>query len=118
MLKEIQKPEEVRVVDSEGDATLYYFEPSETPKTFENLASLCKNVKMSLRCQEVLDTHTKLSIQKIADAAENAFAERAILLNENLLLFEQNNEKTTRTSIKVTVVGTAKVMSYEDIVEA
>jgi len=73
---------------------------------------------MSLRRQEVLDTHTKLSIQKIADAAENAFAERAILLDENLLLFEQNNEKTTRTSIKATVVGTAKVMSYEDIIEA
>jgi hypothetical protein len=73
---------------------------------------------MSLRSQEVLDTYTKRSIQKIADAAENAFAERAILLDENLLLFEQNNEKTTRTSMKATVVGTAKVMSYEDIVEA
>jgi hypothetical protein len=54
----------------------------------------------------------------LVDAAENAFAERAILLDENLLLFEQNNEKTTRTSIEATVVGTAKVMSYEDIVEA
>jgi hypothetical protein len=30
----------------------------------------------------------------------------------------QNNEKTTRTSIKATIVGTAKVLSYEDIVEA
>jgi hypothetical protein len=39
-------------------------------------------------------------------------------LDENLLLFEQNNEKNTRTSIKATVVGTAKVLSYEDIVEA
>jgi hypothetical protein len=39
-------------------------------------------------------------------------------LDENLLLFEQNNEKITRTSIKATVVGTAKVLSYEDIVEA
>ena len=108
----------MRVVDSKGDATLHYLEPPETPKTFENLASLRKTVEMSLRRQEVLDTHTKLSIQKIADAAENAFAERAILLDENLLLFQQNNEKTTRTSIKATIVGTAKVMSYEDIVEA
>jgi hypothetical protein len=38
-------------------------------------------------------------------------------LDENLLLFEQNNEKNTHTSIKATVVGTAKVLSYEDIVE-
>jgi hypothetical protein len=91
VLKEIQKSEEARVVDSKGDASLHYLEPPETQKTFEKLASLRKTVKMSLRRQEVLDTHTKLSIQKIADAAENVFAERAILLDENLLLFEQNN---------------------------
>jgi len=65
-----------------------------------------------------LDARTKLSIQKVVNAAKNAFADRAILLDENLLLFEQNNEKNTRTSIKATVVGTAKVLSYEDIVEA
>jgi hypothetical protein len=45
-------------------------------------------------------------------------ADRAILLDENMLLFEQKNEKTTCTSIKATVVGTAKVLSCEDIVEA
>jgi hypothetical protein len=51
-------------------------------------------------------------------AAENAFADRAILLDENFLLFEQNNEKATCKSIIATVVGSARVMSYEDIVEA
>jgi hypothetical protein len=35
-----------------------------------------------------------------------------------LLLFEQNNEKAMRKSIRATVVGSARVMSYEDIVEA
>jgi hypothetical protein len=34
------------------------------------------------------------------------------------LLLTQNNEKTTYTSIKATVVGTAKVLSYKDIVKA
>jgi hypothetical protein len=29
----------------------------------------------------------------MANAAENSFADRAILLDENLLLFEQNNKK-------------------------
>jgi hypothetical protein len=33
-------------------------------------------------------------------------------------LFEQNNEKTTRLSIRLTVTGTAKVMAYDDITEA
>jgi hypothetical protein len=55
---------------------------------------------MSLTRQEIVDSYTKLSIQKIADAAENAFAERAILLDENSLLFGQNKEKTTLTSMK------------------
>jgi hypothetical protein len=39
-------------------------------------------------------------------------------LDKNLLLFKQNNEKNAGTSIKTTIVGTAKVLSYEDIVEA
>jgi hypothetical protein len=126
VLKEVQKPEEVKYcsllfVNSIGDDMLYHVETLETPKTpktFENLVLLRKNVEMSLIRQEVVDPYIKLSIQKIVDAAENAFTERAILLDENMLLFEQNNEKTTRISIKATVMGTAKVLSYEDIVEA
>ena len=54
----------------------------------------------------------------MANTAENAFAYQAILLDENLLLFKQNNKKTTRKFIKATVVGNARVMSYKDIVEA
>ena len=34
------------------------------------------------------------------------------------MLFEQNNEKTTRQSVKSTVPGNAKIMTYDDIVEA
>jgi hypothetical protein len=40
-----------------------------------------------------IDGPCKLRIEKMANAAENAFADRAILLDENLLLFEQNNNK-------------------------
>lgn len=121
MLKEIQKPQIVKycsplIVDGDKDSFLQVH--LETPKTSESLGSLCKEIKMNIARQEPLDGYTKLSIQKVVNAAENAFADRAILLDENLLLFEQNNEKTTRTSIKATVVGTAKVLSYEDIVEA
>ncbi len=123
MLKELQKPDEVKyysplVVNSKGDDMPYHLETPKTLTTFENLVVLRKNIEMSLARQEVVNTYTKLSVQKIADAAENAFAKRAILLDENILLFEQNNEKTTRTSMKATIVGTAKVLSYEDIVEA
>jgi len=51
------------------------------------------------------------------NAAENAFAERSILLDENLLLFQQNNERAVRVSTKATMIGNARVMKYEDIVK-
>ncbi|EXJ73897.1 uncharacterized protein A1O5_02191 [Cladophialophora psammophila CBS 110553] len=54
----------------------------------------------------------KFRLQKAFNAAERLFA---ILGEENRLLFEQNNEKVSRTSIKCTVVGNAKIMSYDDI---
>jgi hypothetical protein len=65
-----------------------------------------------------IDAPYKSDIQKLANAVENAFTDRAIPLDENLLLFEQNNEKAARKSIRATEVGNARVMSYEDIVEA
>jgi hypothetical protein len=121
VLKDIQKPDTLKyctlIVDGDKDSLPLVHHP-ETPKTYESLASLRRDIEMNIAESKVLDARTKLSIQKVANAAENAFADRAILLDENMLLFEQNNEKTTRTSIKATVVGTAKVLSYEDIVEA
>ncbi|KAL6240355.1 hypothetical protein RBB50_012725 [Rhinocladiella similis] len=38
--------------------------------------------------------------------------------DQNRMLFDQNNEKVSRTSIKPTVVGTAKIMGYDDVLEA
>jgi hypothetical protein len=86
----------------------------------------CHHGTMSLRrqidesiaqCGE-LDGPCKRYVQKLANAVENAFADRAILLDENLLLFEQNNQKAPRKVIKATVLGSARVLSYEDIAEA
>lgn len=66
----------------------------------------------------MLDKPSKPCLRKLANAAEKAFAERALLLDENRLLFQQNNERESRQSTRSTVVGKAKVMSREDIVEA
>ena len=65
-----------------------------------------------------LDTPSKLRIYKLANAAEVGFAERSLLLDENELLFEQNNKAEHRKSVKSKVIGTAKVSSYEDLVQA
>jgi hypothetical protein len=87
----------------------------QNPKTSDNLISLRREIEKTITQGGELDSRCKLRIQKIANAAENAFAEREILLDENLLLFEQNNDKSVRQSIKATVVGSARVLSYEDI---
>jgi len=123
VLNEIQNTQIVKycspvIVDSEKDDIFAPLHQLETLKMYESLSTLHRNIEISIAQQEALDAHTKLSIQKVANAAENAFADQVILLDENLLLSEQNNEETTRTSTKVTIVGTAKVLSYEDIVEA
>lgn len=52
---------------------------------------------------------------KVFHADEKAIADRDLKLDDNWLLREQNNEKTTRASRRRTVVGRAKVMSYDDI---
>lgn len=67
---------------------------------------------------EANDDQSRLYLQKIANAVEKAFADRALLFDENKLLFKQNNEKAVSNSTRVSVVGRAKVMSYNDIIEA
>ena len=57
-------------------------------------------------------------MQKLFNAAEKALTGCALLLDKNRVLFEQNNESRSRQSTRSTVIGKAKVMSYEDIVEA
>jgi hypothetical protein len=86
-----------------------------TPVTSEALTSLRNEIKQHI---DVLDVPSKSRRQKLGNAAEKAFAKRALLLNENKLLFEQNNKSRSRVSTRLTVVATAKVMSYGDIVQA
>lgn len=85
-----------------------------TPVTYEGFA----NIRIMIEQGTALDSPSKYRFQKLANAAEKAFADRVILLDENKLLFEQNNEKITRLSTRSTVTGTAKIMTYEDIIEA
>ena len=86
----------------------------QTSVTSEALTSLRSRIEHDAH---VLDGPSKHCLQKLANAAEKAFAERA-LLDENRLLFEQNNERNCRQLTRSTIVDKAKVISYEDIVEA
>ena len=87
-----------------------------TPVSAEGLASLHNLIKQ--------DAHTlnKTSIQrlerhvqKLANAAQISFAERAVLHDQNQMLTRMNNEAKVRRSTRSVVLGKAKVMSFEDI---
>jgi hypothetical protein len=118
VLKDIRKPlpnlavpeiNEMKVETSPQDIGL------QTPVTAEALKSLRNLIE---RDTHTLDEESKQRLEKFANAAQVSFAERALLEDNNQLLFKQNNEAKHRRSVKSTVVGKAKVMSYEDIEEA
>ena len=71
-----------------------------------------------IKQKTALNSSYKHCFHKLANATKKVFTDHVILLNENRLLFEQNNEKTTQLSIRLTVTGTVKVMTYDDIIEA
>jgi hypothetical protein len=52
------------------------------------LLGLSREIEESIAQGGEIDGPCKLRIEKMANAAENAFADCAILLDENLLLFE------------------------------
>ena len=121
VLRDIQKPtkltvpkaEEVKVGSCPQDEVL------QTPVTAEALTSLHSLIEQdAYTLDETSKQRLQRRLQKFANAAQISFAERVLLADENRLLFKQNNEVKVRRSTKSTVVGKAKVMSYEDIEDA
>jgi hypothetical protein len=89
-----------------------------TPKTSHNVLTLRKEIEDSLVSSGILDMPSRLRIIKLGKAAENVFAECSLLLDENTTLFGQNCEVTRRKSATAKVIGTAKVLGYEDLIAA
>lgn len=85
-----------------------------TAVTWESLTCLQPKIGQG----SVLDSPTRHQFLKLANATEKAFADHSILLDKNRLLFEQSNKNTTRQSVKSTISGYARVMTYDDMVEA
>jgi septum formation inhibitor MinC len=54
-------------------------------------------------------------VQKLVNAAQISFAERALLHNQKQMLTRMNNEAKLRRSTQSLVLGKARVMSFEDI---
>jgi hypothetical protein len=116
----MQKPEPAIVdVNHSMAASAEVVETSErspeTPTTFAALTTLCQTLERAVTTSDSLEPQTKTCIRKLTKAAQGAFADRSIMLNENEELFQQNCEKVVRESAKATMVGKAKVMKFEDI---
>jgi hypothetical protein len=112
-------PDEAGQSSSQAHAPSQADLPHMTPKTPTSVSGL--NV-MRQKLDEILgaiDEHeSRLHIQKIVNAAKQSLTGCALLQEENQALIIQNREKKIRKSTKATKVGTAKIMSYEDIVQA
>src|SRR5277367_826552 len=106
VLKEIQKPEitfderscEPLTIETSGSNQ--EFHELQTPKTSDNLISLRRDIEKTIAQGGELDSRCKLRIQKIANAAENAFADCAILLDENLLLSSKTMKRASVSQSK------------------
>ena len=88
-----------------------------TPVSAEALTSLLNMIKQ-VPYDETNRQHKERLQQKLTNATQLSFAERALLQEHNRFLARINNEAKVRRSTKSDVLGTAKVMSYEELEKA
>ena len=87
-----------------------------TPVSAEGLASLYSLIKQDAHTLNGTSTQRlERHVQKLVDAAQISFAERALLYNQKQMLTKMNNEAKVRRSTQSLILGKAKVMSFEDI---
>ena len=90
-----------------------------TPVSAEALTSLHNLTKQDAHTlNETSIQRLQRHVQKLANAAQISFVERALLHDQNQFLTRMNNEAKVRRSTKPVILGKAKVISYEDIEEA
>jgi hypothetical protein len=89
-----------------------------TPSTSKQLKDLSHSIHSSFEDSGIFDTLCKKRVTKLVHAAQQSFVERALLMNENQVLFKQNCERVTGQSHSMTMVGVRRVVSHEDIIAA
>lgn len=90
-----------------------------TPVSAEALTSLHNLIKQDAHMLNEMNIQPiQRHIQKLVNAAQVSFAERALLRDHNQFLTRMNHEARVRRSSKSVIIEKAKVMSYQDIEEA
>lgn len=88
-----------------------------TPVSAEALTSLFNIIKQVPNDETNRQYKERLQ-QKLIDATQLSFAERALLQEHNRFLAQINNEAKPRRATKSEKIGEARVMSYEDLQNA
>lgn len=118
VLEEFQKPPSGRFLPAiriEESGPLLIKDMIQTPTTLQDLAFLCLKIEQA---GESLEGASKICLEKLTHVAEKALAASALLLDQNEQLHQQNDEKKRQQSARSTVVGNAKILSYEAILGA
>lgn len=90
-----------------------------TPLSTEAVASLQNLISQEIHSlDEARAERLQKQVQKLTNATQLSFAERALLQDNVRFLSEINSEAKVRRATKSKVIGTARVMSYEDLVSA
>jgi hypothetical protein len=91
-----------------------------TPVSAEGIASLQDLIAQqnTHNCNEASQWRVQRLIHKLVKAAQMSLAKRILQQHHIRFLMAINNEAKVRRSTRPVVLGTAKVMSYEDLEEA
>ncbi|KAF1967812.1 hypothetical protein BU23DRAFT_515577 [Bimuria novae-zelandiae CBS 107.79] len=88
-----------------------------TPVSSETLESLL-NIIRHIPDDEASSQRKERLQQKVSNAALTFLAKNALLHDQNVFLKKINNEGKTRRATKSTILGTAKVMTWDDLEKA
>ena len=90
-----------------------------TPTSAEGVSILLGLIKKDTHALDTASQQRlRRRLEKLTNATQLSFAERTLLQEQNCFLTTINNEAKVRRSTKTTVVGKARVMSYEDLRKA
>ncbi|KAF1970933.1 hypothetical protein BU23DRAFT_600650 [Bimuria novae-zelandiae CBS 107.79] len=90
-----------------------------TPITADAVASLHNLIKQdALALDDTSRQRLQRHVQKLTNATQLSFAERALLQENNQFLAEINNEAKARRRTKPEILGVGRVVSYEDLQKA
>ena len=127
VLRDIKKPAVLTIANAEADLVpslqgdvVPVLSTPKTPVTSQALTSLRNQILNTVK-QPVLDEKSRhylvKQIEKYDHAAQISFAERVLQKGQMYQMAKLNDEAKVRRSTKSLILGKAKIMRYEDLVE-